>query len=185
VPRAHSSGHTSYFTTDDQVLWQVRLRGDGAGAERTQVMDGAVGHPEVVLDADRRLELFVRRVEGMLWHAWQGPNGAWQIEQLADRVTDDPAVVLSGDRLVFFVRRADGWLWRYWQTAPGPDGWTATRVAEAAAGRPGAASDRAADGALRGGPARRAARRGVARAPAGGRAGIAAAAVTRVLSSPR
>ena len=136
-----ASGRTSYFTTDDQVLWQVRLRGDGAAADRAQVIDGAVGRPEIAVDADRRLQLFVRRVEGRLWHAWQGPDGAWQFEQLVDRVTDDPAVVLAGDRLVFFVRRADGWLWRYWQTAPGSDGWTATRVAEAVAGRPGAASD--------------------------------------------
>jgi hypothetical protein len=135
------SGRTSYFTTDDQVLWRVWPHDDSAAAERAQVIGGVVGRPVIVLDADRHLQLFVRRVERTLWHAWQGPDGAWQSELLARDVTDDPAVELVGRRLVCFVRRADGWLWRYWQTASGPDGWTAVRVAEAVAGQPGAASD--------------------------------------------
>jgi hypothetical protein len=142
VAAVDGDGRTSYFTTDaERVVWQVRPRGDGAGAERARVIDDTVGRPVIVLDADRHLQLFVRRVERMLWHAWQGPDGTWQGERLTEGVTDDPAVAIAGGRLVYFVRRADGWLWRYWQTASAPGGWTAVQVTAAVAGRPGAASD--------------------------------------------
>jgi hypothetical protein len=142
VAAVDGDGRTSYFTTDAEgVVWQVRPGGDGAIADRARVIDGAVGSPVIVLDADRHLQLLVRRVERTLWHAWQGPDGTWRVELLTEGVTDDPAVVIAAGRLVYFVRRADGWLWRYWQTASAPGGWTAVRVAAAVAGRPGAASD--------------------------------------------
>jgi len=142
VAAVDGDGATSYFTTDaDGVLWQVRLGSDGGVAARVAVIDGAVGRPVIVLDADRHLQLFVRRVEQNLWRAAQAPDGSWQLERLCDGVTDDPVAALAGRQIVYFVRRADGWLWRYWQTAPAPGGWTAVRVIEAAAGRPGAASD--------------------------------------------
>ena len=139
VAAVDGDGHINYFTTDlDDVLWQVRPRDAEGAADRVRVIDGVIGSPVVVRDADGRLQLLVRRVEAILWHARQGPDGAWRIERVADGVTDDPAVAVAAGRLVYFVRRADGWLWRYWQTAVG---WTAVRVTDAVAGRPGAASD--------------------------------------------
>ena len=103
-------GRTSYFTTDaDGVLWEVRQRASGGAADRTRVVDGAVGSPVIVLDDHRRLQLMIRRVEATLWHAWQGPDGAWQSEQVATGATDDAAVAVAARRLV--GSGADSCLW--------------------------------------------------------------------------
>jgi hypothetical protein len=136
-----AAGRTSYFviTADqDEVLSQVRLR-DG-GSDRVPIVDGVRGRPSIVMDREHRLHVFVHRVEQVVWHGWQLPDGSWRAEPLTDAATDDPAAILVGDQLVYFVRKTDGWLWRYWRAAP-TGGWIASRVTDAVAGRPGLGLD--------------------------------------------
>ncbi|WP_329522446.1 protein kinase domain-containing protein [Spirillospora sp. NBC_01491] len=88
------------------------------------------GDPAAHGSADGRIEVFVRGVDGRLWHVWQvARDGDWSDwEDLVRHrplpngdvleVAGDPAAHGSADgRIEVFVRGADDHLWHVWQVA--------------------------------------------------------------------
>jgi hypothetical protein len=138
-----AEGRRSDFVTDTEgSLIQVRQRPDGGPPDRLFVVDGAVGLPALVTDADQHWQLFARRLNRTVARSWQEqPGGPWKIEYITDQALDDPAPAVIRGQLAFFVHKVDGWVWRYWQDPAAAGQWVAVRVAAAAIGRPGAGVD--------------------------------------------
>jgi hypothetical protein len=89
------------------------------------------GDPAVALNADGRLEVFVRGSDNALYHIWQtkpadGPWSAWSslATPPGESITSDPAVARNLDgRLEVFAGDANGVLWHNWQTKPADGPW--------------------------------------------------------------
>ncbi len=82
--------------------------------------------PAAIMNADGRLEVFVRGSDGELWHQWQStPGGTWsRFWPMQGQMTGSPAVARNADgRLEAFVRGQDGELWHQYQVTPG-GGWS-------------------------------------------------------------
>ncbi|WP_345336890.1 protein kinase domain-containing protein, partial [Actinomadura viridis] len=143
-PAAHDSadGRIEVFVrgVDGHLwhIWQVARNGrwsnwDDMSGYRLLPNDGPLvvaGDPAAHDSADGRIEVFVRGVDGHLWHVWQvARNGYWSNWHNLSRhrlkangglleVAGDPAAHSSADgRIEVFVRGADGHLWHIWQVA--------------------------------------------------------------------
>ncbi|MFB4305298.1 protein kinase [Actinomadura sp. GTD37] len=143
-PAAHSSadGRIEVLVrgTDDRLwhLWQVARDGDWSewqdlGRHRPLPGGGflsVAGDPAAHHSADGRIEVFVRGVDGHLWHLWQvAREGGWSNwrdvsgyrshpEDGPLMVAGDPAAHHSADgRIEVLVRGADNHLWHMWQVA--------------------------------------------------------------------
>lgn len=80
---------------------------------------GWLGQPVVGLNADGRMELFVRGTDNALWHKWQtAPNGPFaEWHSLGGTFSGDPAVGYNADgRMEVIVRGTDASFWHKWQT---------------------------------------------------------------------
>ncbi|QKW32709.1 serine/threonine protein kinase [Actinomadura sp. NAK00032] len=143
-PAAHASadGRIEVFVrgVDSHLwhLWQVVRDGDWSDwqdlSRHRPLPDGDVltvaGDPAAHNAADGRIEVFVRGVDGHLWHVWQvARDGNWSNWEDLSRhrplpdgdlltVAGDPAAHNAADgRIEVFVRGADGHLWHLWQVA--------------------------------------------------------------------
>jgi hypothetical protein len=78
------------------------------------------------MNADGRLELFVRGSDGALWHKWQTKpsGGPWSDGwiSLGGSLSGGPAVVLFSDQRLHVFSHGDGSLWHLQQSAPS-NGW--------------------------------------------------------------
>ena len=76
------------------------------------------------MNADGRLEVFVRGADNALWHIWQtAPNNGWCGWASLGGWIPRPGGHQNADgRMEVFVRGADNALWHIWQTAPN-NGW--------------------------------------------------------------
>jgi hypothetical protein len=87
--------------------------------------DPVTGPPNMILDAQGCLQLFVVYQSGKMWNIHQtSPAGAWSAWTALGiggaGFDDHPAVALSADgRLELFVRGQDNALWHAWQLAVG------------------------------------------------------------------
>jgi hypothetical protein len=83
--------------------------------------------PGLGVNADGRLEVFVRGFDSALWHRWQAAPGgptwsAWT--SLGGILTSDPVVARNADgRLEVFIRGNDAALWHISQTGPSATTW--------------------------------------------------------------
>jgi hypothetical protein len=78
------------------------------------------------MNADGRLEVFVRGDDNALWHIWQAaPNNGWSgWASLGGSLPGDPVVFQNQDaRVEVFARGDDSALWHIWQAAPN-NGWS-------------------------------------------------------------
>ncbi|MEU2064782.1 matrixin family metalloprotease [Streptomyces sp. NPDC013455] len=93
---------------------------------RWSSLGGGLTHPVTAPNADGRLEVFARGLDGALWHIWQtAPNNGWSgWASLGGGIQGAPCVGRNADgRLEAFARGLDGALWHKWQTAP-DTGWS-------------------------------------------------------------
>ncbi|MDX3135122.1 hypothetical protein PV367_36235 [Streptomyces europaeiscabiei] len=95
---------------------------EGPCAVRPVERDPVVGH-----NADGRMEVFVRGLDGALWHIWHiwqvAPSSGWSGWESLGGGISDPVVGSNADgRMEVFARGLDGGLWHLWQSAPS-NGW--------------------------------------------------------------
>lgn len=84
-------------------------------------------HPQVVANADGRLELFIWGSDKAIWHAAQTCPGCGfgSFVSLGGTLESDPSVVKSSDgRLAVFARGTDRAIWYTQQQAAGSSTWT-------------------------------------------------------------
>ncbi|MDA0179921.1 hypothetical protein OJ997_06410 [Solirubrobacter phytolaccae] len=87
---------------------------DGDWSAREPVATGAAGAPDLLLNADNRLELYFRGVDGKLWWTAQTLTGWADPEALGGSPAGEPAAILdSRPRSIVFVRETDSEL-RVW-----------------------------------------------------------------------
>jgi acylphosphatase len=85
------------------------------------------------VNADGRLEVFIRGTDNAMWHMWQTvPNGGWSgWASLGGGLSSGPQIAVNADgRLEVFVRGTDNALWHMWQTVPngGWSGWASLGI---------------------------------------------------------
>ncbi|MEU5522808.1 matrixin family metalloprotease [Streptomyces sp. NPDC047860] len=89
-------------------------------------LGGGLTHPVVGSNADGRMEVFARGLDGALWHVRQtAPSSGWSgWESLGGGIQGAPCVDRNADgRMEVFARGLDGALWHIRQTAPN-SGWS-------------------------------------------------------------
>ena len=109
-----SGGEYALFYTTYAGGGQLhRVTGAPAGGGQPSVGASSSG-PAVASWGDGRLDVFVRGVDGQLWHRWF--DGEWRgWEPLGGVLASGPAVASwGGGRLDVFVRGVDGQLWHRW-----------------------------------------------------------------------
>ena len=111
----------------------IILRGGPPTVGNTQwtALGGTLtGRAAAGVNADGRLEAFVRAGDNSLWHSWQtSAGGSWSgWSALGGSLASNPVVVANADgRLEVFALGPDNGLWHTWQTTPGGSwsGWGA------------------------------------------------------------
>lgn len=89
----------------------------GDWSAREPVATGAAGSPELLLDADNRLQLFFRGVDGKLWTTGQDIAGWSTPEALEGTLAGEPLAILdSASYVTVWARDVDGQA-RAWQKA--------------------------------------------------------------------
>ena len=107
-----------------------RLRHHPSNSNRADQVPGEIhsfSEPDIVANADGRLEAFVANDEGKVKHAWQTtPGGPWSSwESLGGDVSDGPSVMRNADgRLEVFALDEDFSVEHAWQITPGGN-WSA------------------------------------------------------------
>jgi murein DD-endopeptidase MepM/ murein hydrolase activator NlpD len=123
-----SGGQLHVFARASSGALKYRRRDTAGNWSGWQPLTGVLtSNPAVAVNADGRLEVFVRGADNALWHRWQYANGAWTVDwqPLNGVLTSPPAVGVNQDgRLQVFVRGTDGALWTRSQAVHGSSDWT-------------------------------------------------------------
>jgi hypothetical protein len=94
-----------------------------------ETLAGSIHRPIVGTNADGRLEVFAKGLDGALWHIWQlAPGGPWSSwhslgGQLSTNVSNFAVANNADGRLEVFAFGSDDALWHIWQVAPN-NGWS-------------------------------------------------------------
>ena len=100
----------------------LRANNPPANTQWTGLGGTFAGRAAVGVNADGRLETFVRAGDNSLWHISQtSAGGSWSAwSGLGGSIASNPAVVVNADgRLEVFAIGTDSGLWHIWQTTPG------------------------------------------------------------------
>ncbi|HYO16529.1 MAG TPA: hypothetical protein VE685_25305 [Thermoanaerobaculia bacterium] len=119
-----------HFILPILMLLSAVLAQPAQGVEYWGSIGTGVGRPAASRNNDGRLEVFVRRADGALWHRWTDPNApdgwsAWQT--LGGPITGDPIVARAADgRLEVFALNSRA-LVHKWRSGASPESsWSAS-----------------------------------------------------------
>jgi kumamolisin len=111
---------------DSQLYRSVQANSGGA-FNAWHVLAGGLtfaGQPVVGANADGRLEIFIRGMDGAVWTIYETAPGNYASVSFGGPVAGDPSVGHNADgRLEYFVRGTDGGVWTRYQLTPS-GGWS-------------------------------------------------------------